>query len=54
MGDGSSADRKFARDWGEERQAPTGQAAALRRHAGRNDLKVTLERPWRGFSVSAL
>lgn len=54
MGDGSSADRKFVRDWGEKRQAPTGQAAALRRRTGQNDLQLTLERPWRGFSVSAL
>lgn len=54
MGDGSSADRKFHRDWEERRQAPTGRAGAPRHHTGHGDLKVTLKQPWAGLSVSAL
>lgn len=54
MGDGSSADRKFVHDWGEKRQAPTGQAGVPRHHTTQNDLKLTLKRPWAGLSVSAL
>lgn len=54
MGDGSSLDHKFAYDWEEWRQAPTGQAGVPRHHTRQNDLKLTLKQPWMGLSVSAL